>query len=84
MHSLIVFSCVLPICSANINDRSLLGDRDSEMAVVFEDKEMIEGRMNGEPFSVGKFSHTLRCHLFRSVDGQASCTLFYCIFSGSS
>jgi len=53
------------IGSANINDRSMLGDRDSEVAVIIEDAEMIEGKMNGQSFQVGRFSHSLRCHLMR-------------------
>ena len=36
---------------ANINDRSQLGDRDSEIAIVIEDKMKIETRMNGKPVS---------------------------------
>lgn len=36
--------------SANINDRSLRGDRDSEIACVYEDYEdVIESRMDGKP-----------------------------------
>ena len=53
------------IGSANINDRSMLGDRDSEVDVVIEDREMIEGTMNGRAYPVGRFSHGLRCHLFK-------------------
>lgn len=30
------------IGSANINDRSLMGDRDSELAIIVEDSEEIE------------------------------------------
>ncbi len=39
IHSklLIIDDCVALIGSANINDRSLMGDRDSEIAVVVED-----------------------------------------------
>ena len=53
------------IGSANINDRSMLGSRDSEVAVMLEDTDMVEGRMNGRAYKVGKFSHSLRCHLMR-------------------
>lgn len=35
--------------SANLNDRSQLGDHDSEIALVVEDTDMIPSRMNGEP-----------------------------------
>lgn len=35
------------ICgSANINDRSMMGNRDSEIAVVIEDKEKILTQLN--------------------------------------
>ena len=53
------------IGSANINDRSMLGSRDSEIAVLMEDTEMLDSKMNGQGFRVGKFSHGLRCHLMR-------------------
>lgn len=52
------------IGSSNINDRSLLGSRDSEIDVVIEDKEFLESSMNGEPWKAGKFSHSLRCFLW--------------------
>ena len=51
------------IGSANINDRSMLGYRDSEVDVIIEDKEMIDGHMNGKPYPVGRFSHGLQFHL---------------------
>ncbi len=65
VHSkiMIVDDRITIIGSANINDRSMRGDRDSEVAVVIEDKDMIDGRMNGETYSMGIFSHGLRCHL---------------------
>ena len=53
------------IGSANINDRSMLGSRDSEVAVMLEDTDMVHGKMNGQAYEVGKFSHSLRCHLMR-------------------
>ncbi|KAF9899008.1 hypothetical protein BX616_003365 [Lobosporangium transversale] len=54
------------ICgSANINDRSQLGYRDSEIAIIIEDTEMVKSRMNGEPYQAGKMAHTLRCDLFK-------------------
>jgi phospholipase D1/2 len=34
--------------SANINDRSQKGDGDSEIALVVEDLDQIESRMNGQ------------------------------------
>ncbi|OMP11451.1 Phospholipase D/Transphosphatidylase [Corchorus olitorius] len=52
------------IGSSNINDRSLLGSRDSEIGVVIEDKEFVESSMNGESWKAGKFAHSLRCSLW--------------------
>ncbi|RLV94532.1 Phospholipase D1 [Spathaspora sp. JA1] len=53
------------IGSANINERSMRGVRDSEVAIMVRDKEMISSSMNGEPFLAGKFAHTLRMRLMR-------------------
>ena len=56
----------LVICgSANINDRSLLGVRDSELCLVVEDTETVEGKMDGKSYAAGKFAGGLRRHLFR-------------------
>lgn len=33
---------------ANLNDRSQLGNRDSEIAIIVEDKETIDTFMNGK------------------------------------
>ncbi|KAG2402358.1 Phospholipase D zeta 1 [Vigna angularis] len=52
------------IGSSNINDRSLLGLRDSEIGVLIEDKEYVESLMNGKPWKAGKFSYSLRCSLW--------------------
>lgn len=54
------------ICgSANINDRSLLGSRDSEFCLVINDIEMIDSKLNGQPQKVGLFCSTWRKKLFR-------------------
>ncbi|KAF9481155.1 phospholipase D/nuclease [Pholiota conissans] len=53
------------IGSANINERSQRGDRDSELAAVIRDTDMIESTMAGRPFKVGRFAHTLRVRLMR-------------------
>ncbi|PWY67571.1 phospholipase D1 [Aspergillus heteromorphus CBS 117.55] len=53
------------IGSANINERSMLGSRDSEVAAVVRDTDMIWSSMNGRPFLVGRFPHTLRMRLMR-------------------
>ena len=67
VHSklMIVDDKITIIGSANINDRSMLGSRDSEVAVMIEDVQVMDGRMKGHSFPVGKFSHSLRCHLMR-------------------
>lgn len=53
------------IGSANINERSMRGTRDSEVCAIVRDKEMIECHMDGKLYSVGKFPHTLRVRLMR-------------------
>ena len=53
------------IGSANINDRSLLGDRDSELAVLVEDIQQTTSVMNGKPYQAGLFARQLRVELFR-------------------
>lgn len=54
------------ICgSANINDRSMIGTRDSEIAVLLHDEQFIDGTMNGEAFPCGKVAGGLRKRLFR-------------------
>ncbi|XP_063969847.1 phospholipase D1-like [Lytechinus pictus] len=53
------------IGSANINDRSMLGIRDSELAVLIEDTQMVESVMDGERYLAGKFALDFRLHLFR-------------------
>lgn len=53
------------IGSANINERSMLGSRDSEVASVVRDTDMIWSTMNGKPYLVGRYPHTLRMRLMR-------------------
>lgn len=53
------------IGSANINERSMLGSRDSEVAAIVRDTDMIWSSMNGRPYLVGRFPHTLRMRLMR-------------------
>ncbi|XP_052207226.1 phospholipase D zeta 1 isoform X2 [Diospyros lotus] len=52
------------IGSANINDRSLLGSRDSEIGVLIEDKEFVDSSMGGKPWRAGKFAVSLRRSLW--------------------
>ncbi|KAJ2472261.1 hypothetical protein GGI02_001697 [Coemansia sp. RSA 2322] len=49
--------------SANINDRSMVGNRDSEIAMVVEDTEPVVTTMNGRPYQAAKFAHSLRVQL---------------------
>jgi phospholipase D1/2 len=53
------------IGSANINDRSMIGKRDSEVAVIIQDEAFQDGKMNGETFPCGLYAGRLRKHLFK-------------------
>ncbi|XP_013119421.2 phospholipase D2 isoform X2 [Stomoxys calcitrans] len=54
------------ICgSANINDRSMIGKRDSEIAAIITDNEFEDGRMNGRKYPSGVFAGRLRKYLFK-------------------
>ncbi|XP_051129842.1 phospholipase D zeta 1-like isoform X2 [Andrographis paniculata] len=50
--------------SANVNDRSLLGSRDSEIGAVIEDKEFVDSVIDGKPWKAGKFALSLRLSLW--------------------
>jgi phospholipase D1/2 len=67
IHSkLLIVDDRLVICgSANLNDRSQLGDHDSEIAVVIEDPTPVESYMNGRPYTASRFAASLRRFLFR-------------------
>lgn len=43
------------IGSANINERSQRGDRDSELACIIRDTDMMDSTMAGKPYKVGRF-----------------------------
>ncbi|CAD6590007.1 MAG: hypothetical protein ASARMPRED_004515 [Alectoria sarmentosa] len=54
------------ICgSANLNDRSQLGDHDSEIACIIEDPVSVDSYMDGKPHRAARFAATLRRQLFR-------------------
>ena len=56
------------ICgSANINDRSMLGKRDSEVAAVIKDQEFIEATLSGQKVMVGKYANSLRKKIFKYI-----------------
>lgn len=59
------------IGSANINDRSMMGKRDSEMAVIVQDTETVLSVMDGEEYFAGRFAQSLRKQCFRVVLGCA-------------
>ncbi|XP_037125552.1 phospholipase D1 isoform X1 [Syngnathus acus] len=60
------------IGSANINDRSMLGSRDSELAVFVEDEERIPSVMGGEEYEAGPLTLALRKECFSVLVGAAS------------
>ena len=74
VHSklLIVDDRACIIGSANINDRSLLGNRDSEVALLVEDTQFVKGCLNKKECMVGRFSSTLRRRLFKEFLGEFS------------
>uniref|UniRef100_A0A8C5IWY2 Phospholipase n=1 Tax=Junco hyemalis TaxID=40217 RepID=A0A8C5IWY2_JUNHY len=57
------------IGSANINDRSMLGKRDSEMAIIVQDSDTVPSLMDGQEFRAGRFAQSLRLRCFRVVLG---------------
>ncbi|KAI8943098.1 hypothetical protein NX059_001129 [Plenodomus lindquistii] len=67
IHSkLLIADDRIVICgSANLNDRSQLGDHDSEIAVIIEDPDTFESSMDGRPWRASKFAASLRRELFR-------------------
>lgn len=63
--AIIIDDRVALIGSANINERSMVGHRDSECAAIVRDTDMIWSTMDGKPYQVGRFAHTLRLRLMR-------------------
>ena len=58
--------------SANINDRSLRGMRDSELAVIVRDSESVEVRLDGQHLHpVGRLVHQLRKDLWKKHFGMS-------------
>ncbi|XP_068437677.1 phospholipase D1 [Clinocottus analis] len=57
------------IGSANINDRSMLGKRDSEVAVIVEDSETVSAVMDGQEYRAGTYALQLRLECFRMILG---------------
>ncbi|RNA10828.1 Phospholipase D1 [Brachionus plicatilis] len=51
--------------SANINDRSLIGKRDSEVVALVTDEEFVDSVMSKKPFKAGKYALSLREKIFK-------------------
>ncbi|WEW60395.1 Phospholipase D1 [Emydomyces testavorans] len=66
---MVVDDRVAIIGSANINERSMLGSRDSECAAIVRDTDLLWSTMGGKPYLVGRFPHTLRMRLMREHMG---------------
>ncbi|KAA8621685.1 Phospholipase D/nuclease [Pyrenophora tritici-repentis] len=67
IHSkLLIADDQIVICgSANLNDRSQLGDHDSEIAIIIQDPKPIDSQMNGQPYRASEFAASLRREIFR-------------------
>lgn len=67
IHSkLLIADDQIVICgSANLNDRSQLGDHDSEIAVIIHDPDTIDSYMDGRPWRASRFAASLRREIFR-------------------
>jgi phospholipase D1/2 len=55
--------------SANINDRSMNGDRDSELALVTKDRDLVQVPINGKNVPVGRSIYELRAKLWKEHFG---------------
>ena len=60
--------------SANINDRSMTGYRDSEFAVILEEDKKVQSIMNGKQFTAANYALTLRRHLMAEHMGILATT----------
>ena len=71
VHSkmMIVDDKIALIGSANINDRSMMGSRDSELAVVVNDSRETASTIDGEPFMAREFAHSLRTTCWAQIFG---------------
>ncbi|KAG5952368.1 hypothetical protein E4U58_000815 [Claviceps cyperi] len=67
VHSkLLIVDDRIVICgSSNLNDRSQLGDHDSELSIVMEDTRKIQTTMDGKPYEAGYHAATLRRFVWR-------------------
>ena len=71
VHSkmMIVDDKIALIGSANINDRSMMGSRDSELAVVVKDSKERTIVMDGELYIAMDFAHSLRISCWSQIFG---------------
>jgi phospholipase D1/2 len=71
IHSkvMIVDDCTVIIGSANINDRSMNGDRDSELCIVVNDTQKTFIEINQKKFQVSEFAHSFRMRIFQEHSG---------------
>lgn len=79
VHSkiMVVDDRVVIIGSANINDRSQYGDRDSEVALLVSGGDRVMTRLAGRPWKASAFAHTLRRNLMEEHLGLAhTCAMF--------
>lgn len=72
IHSkcMIVDDDIAIIGSANINDRSMLGDHDSEIACVINDQKKTQSYLNGEAVYKGNFAFSMRKRIFDEFLGN--------------
>jgi phospholipase D1/2 len=57
---MIIDDSIVILGSANINDRSMLGYKDSELGIVIEDQFKLKSKMNGQSFRASNFALSLR------------------------
>ena len=76
IHSklMIVDDDVVIIGSANINDRSMAGDHDSEIACCVRDNSKVASRLANSTFEKSQFAFTLRQRIFNEFLGNDSRT----------
>ena len=48
--------------AANLNDRSMVGMRDSEIAVRVADTDTVATTMHGKPWQASRFAHAMRVY----------------------
>eukprot|EP01080_Neovahlkampfia_damariscottae_P006738 gene6738-10903_t len=58
------------IGSSNINDRSLVGDRDSEVGILVSQQPESESKMNGEFYMVSEFASKMRKRCWNTILGK--------------